>query len=119
MPVMYRAVLKTICGMLCQRYCGRGVSYHQARRVGNTIRVPYLLNDEAHIVHVPFDDTKTADALGVSVVAVDATGAQENITQQDGVPYLITPNMLGCHHLLADYPAGDQKECTGDDYLVI
>lgn len=69
-----------------------------ATSIGNTLCIPYMYDGNKYKVFVPyFPDT---DLQYSNIYANMIDGSFNNISQQNGVPYLVNKKMLGAKQIL-------------------
>ena len=67
---------------------------NQAQRINNSLMIEYNYVGKKYKVYLPYDDKLEVDMAQLEVYLVRADGV-ECITQQPGLPYMITPDNLG------------------------
>ena len=71
----------------------------EAVRVGECLRIPYSINSAVYYDYIKLSPILRRRMIGVSVIAKSNTihnPGYINITQQNGVPYMMSPKSLGC-----------------------
>jgi hypothetical protein len=68
-----------------------GKKLPEAKRIGNTLHIHFLYNDEMQTVFVPYDEADKFKYTQKRVFMIKQ-GEKTEITQMAGVPYLITAN---------------------------
>lgn len=73
---------------------------HATIEEGN-IKIIYTYNNRNYQIHLPFEKERIIPMLENEVFA-ECKGEKINITQQAGIPYMITPAHLGCEKILVE-----------------
>lgn len=67
---------------------------NQAVKINNSLVIEYNYVGKKYKVYLPYDDSLEVDMTQLEVYLIKADGV-ECITQQPGIPYMITPDNLG------------------------
>ncbi len=65
----------------------------------NYMIIDYVYLNNKYTLRVPYNEEMVPFMANCDVTCMDFNGKEYNITQQPGVPYLIKPIDIDCHHI--------------------
>lgn len=77
----------------------------------NILNIEYSVDNSKYNLHLPYNRRKRVPMINLTVVAHFANGSEKNITQQPGVPYLFSPEMIGADFIVI-------KNCVNDKTII-
>lgn len=89
---------------------------------GKSASISYVRNGMNYIVNVPYHRNKVGVMSGIKAYLIRRYLEEEEaieITQQSGVPYLVSAEMLGGEKILLKYREGEVKEFIGNEIPTI